>query len=270
MKNLPKHVLITGASSGLGEALAKNLAQQGINLTLCARREDRLQALKSELIKNTKSEILILPADVSSKISCEQLIEKSVAHFNGLDVFIANAGLGMWSRFRDIADPDQLRDLMQINYMGMVYGLFYALPYLRKSHGSMIAISSVQGAMPVVYHTGYVASKYAVNGFIETLRLEEPDVHFLLAMPAWIGGTELRSHALTGDAKTSIQVKKSHGQKVVSAKECAELILAALMAKKERLFIPQAYRYLPFVRNLMTTSFDRFVTKKVKGQLESE
>lgn len=263
-----KHVLITGASSGLGEAFAQSFAEKGYNLTLNARREDKLKALRDRLIQtNSSIDILLAPGDVSQKNTVADIVAQSMAHFSKLDVVVANAGQGMWSRFSDIKDPDELHDLMQLNYMGVVYSLFYTLPHLRQNKGSFVAISSIQGVIPVVYHTGYVASKYAVNGLIETIRLEEPDVHFLLAMPSWISGTELRSHALGGQGSHAIKVKTTHGKHATSTKDCAESIIHALLAGKDDVFIPNTYRVVPTLRNLFKSVFDKVVTNKVKGQL---
>jgi short-subunit dehydrogenase len=188
--------------------------------------------------------------------------------FSRIDTFVANAGVGMWSRFRDLEDPNLLQGVMQVNYMGVVYSLFYSLPHLRESRGSFIAVSSIQGTIPIVLHTGYVASKYAVNGLIESIRLEEPDVHFLLALPSWISGTELRSHALSGSKKDAVTVKNHHGKSAVPADECARHIIDALFAKKHSIFIPKKYALLPCLRQLLGTTFDKIVANKVKGQLK--
>ncbi|HXW53726.1 MAG TPA: hypothetical protein VEL47_06445, partial [Myxococcota bacterium] len=118
------------------------------------------------------------------------------------------------------------------------------------------------------YHTGYVASKYAVNGLIESVRLEEPDVHFLLALPSWISGTELRSHALSSDGSGAIRVKKSHGKSATTADDCAAQIVSAWKAKKPRIFIPKIYQCVPLLRDAFTKTFDRVVLSKVDGQLE--
>lgn len=267
---MPKfnNVVITGASSGLGESLAKKFAHLGANLTISARREDRLVKLRDSLIRiNPKIEICIVPADVAQKDACEHLVNESVKHFSELDVFVANAGQGMWSRFRDLSDPDQINDVMQTNFMGVVYGLFYALPYLRQARGSFVAISSIQGIIPVAFHTGYVASKYAVNGLIETIRLEEPHVHFLLALPSWISGTELRARALTGDAEDAIHVKLDHGKHAVSAQACAHQIIDGILKKKTEVYIPNKYRFVSLLRTLCKTKFDEVVLNKTKGQL---
>lgn len=264
------HVLITGASAGLGAALAVAAARKGANLSLAARRLDRLVELEQSLrTKFPEIKILAIKADVSDKKSVEELIANSVAHFGRLDCLIANAGQGMWTRFRDLSDPDQLKDLMQLNYMGVVYSAFYALPHLRKAQGSLVAISSVQGVIPVPYHTGYVASKYALNGFIDSLRMEEPEVNFLLALPGWIGGTELRSQALSSTGEGAIVVKTKHHRKVVSAEQCAERIIAATIKKQRQIFIPPAYGWVPLARCVLGVTVDKIIKAKVDQQLNT-
>lgn len=266
---MKKHALITGASSGLGQALAKELASRGYNLTLSARRLDRLEDLRDLLFKEHPGiDILVVPADMAEKSAVNDVVDQSIKHFSHLDVFVANAGQGMWCRFRDLSDPDQVNQLMQINYMGVVYGLFFALPHLRKAGGSFVAISSIQGTIPVAFHTGYVASKYAVNGLIETMRLEEPEVNFLLALPAWISGTELRASALSGQSDNAIQVNKKHGKSAVPAPTCATQIIDALERKSNEVFIPKKYKYVPWLRQLCKKTFDRVVMNKVKSQLK--
>ena len=246
-----KNIIITGASAGLGKALAYAFAALGANLCLAARRIELLHALKIDLQERYPNiKILIFKTDVKSQLSCERLLKESVKQFGSLDIFIANAGQSMWSRFRDLADPKEMQELMQLNYMGVVFSAFYALPYLRQSHGSFVAISSIQGALPVPFHSGYVASKYAVTGFIDTVRLEEPGVHFLLAMPSWIAGTELRAQALTGAAETSIVVKKHHAKNIMSAECCAEHIIKALTSRQDQIYIPKKYLYVSVLRHI--------------------
>lgn len=263
-----KNFLITGASAGLGSSLAMQIAKRGGYLTLCARRLGALKELET-LITNRYPgvQVICCETDVTDKNAMCHAVELSVARFGGLDVFIANAGQSMWTRFSDIEDPDRLKEMMDLNYMGVVNGAFYALPFLRTTGGSFVAISSVQGVIPVPYHSGYVASKYAVNGFIETLSLEEPQVHFLLAMPSWIAGTELRSHALTGTKAGSIEVNKSHGRSAMSSEECAERIIDGIEAKKGSLFMPGIFKVVPMLRNLFKKTVDGVIQQKVSGQL---
>jgi short-subunit dehydrogenase len=266
-----KSIIITGASSGLGKALALNLASQGAALTLAARRFELLEALQKNILERYKNtQILIVKSDVTSAKDSKELVQESIKFHKKLDIFIANAGQSMWSRFRDIAHPQELLNLMQLNYMGVVNGAFYALPYLQESKGSFVAISSIQGAIPVAFHSGYVASKYAVSGFIDTLRLEEPDIHFMLAMPSWISGTELRAHALTGSAQNSVVVNKKHGKHAISAESCALEILKALELRKNQIFIPKKYKYIPALRLFFGSLLDKIIQSRVKKQLRAE
>lgn len=263
-----KHYIITGASSGLGEALALELSALGANLTIAARRLDRLEALRQKIYAtNPKLSVLAVSCDVSKKADNEALVKKAAAHFGAIDGYIANAGKSMWTRFSDVKDPDELKDLMDLNYMGVVYGAFYALPLLRKKKGSFVAISSLQGSIPVPYHTGYVASKYAVNGFIDSLRFEEPELHLMLALPSWIAGTELREHAVVSEKKGAVKVQKSHNKTVISAKDCAHKIIDALKKRKTEIYIPEKYAYVPALRTLLKRTVDHIIKRKVESQL---
>jgi short-subunit dehydrogenase len=266
-----KNIIITGASAGLGKALAYSFAELGANICLAARRVELLHALKKDIQERYPAiQILIFKTDVKNQLSCERLLKEAVKQMGILDIFIANAGQSMWSRFRDIADPKEMQELMQLNYMGVVFNAFYALPYLRQSHGSFVVISSIQGVLPVPFHSGYVASKYAVNGFIDTLRLEEPDIHFLLALPSWIAGTELRAHALTGAAQESVIVNKHHSKKIMSAESCAQNIIRALKDRHDQVYIPKKYQYVSLLRQFFTKFIDRRIFARVKKQLRAE
>jgi hypothetical protein len=107
-----------------------------------------------------------------------------------------------------------------------------------------------------------------VNGLIETIRLEEPDVHFLLALPSWISGTELRAHALSGGGRDAIKVNTTHGKSAVSAEECARQIVYALKEREREVFIPRKFACVPLLRSVAKKTFDRVVMSKVETQLK--
>lgn len=264
-----QRILVTGASAGLGRALALQLGHNPNQFVLCARREPELLELKNALLKlNPENQVEISVGDISESSANQQAISLAKSAFNGLDIFIANAGQSMWSRFADIDDVSQIKKLMDLNFMGVVYGLHHALPQLKKSAGSFIAISSIQGAIPVPYHSAYVASKYAVNGFIETVRMEEPGVHFLEAMPGWIAGTELRSKALVAHKSSAIKVKTSHSKDIISADEVARLIMDAITLKKTTIYIPKGMKYLALARMVFPKTIDSIVKNKTDKQLK--
>ena len=264
-----KNVIITGASSGLGESLALQIASLGANLVICARNKENLLKTK-EQINNLYPLVKIktVIADVSLKEDNEKLVQEAINFLGSIDVFIANAGKSMWSRFVDIEDIDELKELMNLNYMSVVYASYYALPYLKKSLGSFVAISSIQGVLPVIYHTGYVASKHALNGFIETLKLEEPKIKFLLVMPSWIASTNLRKNALVSHLANAIKVQTKHSSKVITKEECAKQIIESLIKKEDFLYIPKKYKFIQYARVFCKNLVDKIVTNKVNSQLK--
>jgi len=264
-----KNIIITGASQGLGQAMAMLLAKDGANLVLCARSEENLQSVKDNILNNyPHTKIKILALDVCEKENNKILIEESLKFLGSIDIFIANAGKSMWSRFSDIDDPSDLLDLIKLNFMSVVYASYFSLEHLRKSKGSFLAISSIQALLAVPYHSGYVASKHALNGFIDTLRLEEPTINFLLAMPSWIAGTNIRNNALISHKQNSIKVNTKHNKNTISKEECAKIILNALANNKDYIFIPYKYGFIPMIKVFFRKIVDRIIINKTNTQLK--
>ncbi len=172
MKNAMKgkSVIITGASSGIGEAMAKVYAEMGAKVVLGARHEDKLRELV-EQIRAKGGEATYCVTDVTKAEDCKRLVETAVAAFGGVDILICNAGISMRAIFDDV-DLSVLHRLMDVNFWGTVYCTKYALPYLQASHGSLVGISSVAGLHGLPGRTGYSASKFAMTGFLETVRIE--------------------------------------------------------------------------------------------------
>lgn len=225
-------VIITGASSGIGREMAYQLAEQGAKLVLASRDANRLEEVAEKCRKY--SQAVVVPTDVSKKAECEGLIKKTVDEFGRIDVLVNNAGLTMWARFDEIKDLETIERIMQINYWGSVYCTYYALPYLKQSKGRIIGVSSLTGKTGVPTRTGYSASKHAMVGFFDSLRIELSDtgVSVTMAFPGFVA-TEVRERALGPDGKPMVQ-SKVHEDKVMSAEECARLInKAALLRKRE-------------------------------------
>ena len=166
-----KTVVITGASAGLGATLAVECAQQGARLVILARNAERLGAVAREC-EQLGSEVLTVVGDVAIAENGRRLVEAAIERFGRIDYLVANAGISMWTEFAAIEDVALFRKLMEVNYLGAVHCVHPALPHMKKSRGLFVAISSIQGQVGVPLHTGYSASKHALQGFCDALRME--------------------------------------------------------------------------------------------------
>eukprot|EP00013_Stygamoeba_regulata_P021054 CAMPEP_0177653490 /NCGR_PEP_ID=MMETSP0447-20121125/13765_1 /TAXON_ID=0 /ORGANISM="Stygamoeba regulata, Strain BSH-02190019" /LENGTH=307 /DNA_ID=CAMNT_0019156953 /DNA_START=149 /DNA_END=1072 /DNA_ORIENTATION=- len=171
-----KLVVITGASAGIGKSLALEYARQGARLVLAARRENELRKVAKlcENLSPLNLDVTIVKCDVSIEEDCKNLMDTAGALHNGrIDAIFLNAGISMGELFEDVKDVSIFRRLMDVNYHGCVYCTYYALPYLKKSeHGKIVVISSLAGKGPLPTRSGYSASKYALHGFFDSLRIE--------------------------------------------------------------------------------------------------
>lgn len=204
-----KVVLITGASSGLGQELAYIFAKNNYNLLLVARNKEQLEYTKSKCLEllNNNINIQVFVADLENLNNIDNLIKYTIDHFGRLDILINNAGLGMWQLNKDTS-LEQHKKIFDINYFAPIYLINNFLPYLQKTCGIVLNISSVQGFLAMPYHAAYVASKHALNGFIRTIRLEEPNIKFILHMPGWIDGTNLRKNAIGPEHKIGAKKRR--------------------------------------------------------------
>lgn len=156
-----KVVVITGASSGIGKALAEKFAAEGFDLVLAARRIDRLEELQKKL---SNVEVLPVKTDVTSIEDCQNLIDKAIEKFGKINILINNAGISMRASFEDL-ELDVLHKLMNVNYWGTVYCTKFALPHILKEKGSIVGVISTGGYIGLPGRTGYSGSKFAVRGF---------------------------------------------------------------------------------------------------------
>ena len=228
-------VIVTGASSGIGRALCLELAPQKANLVLASRDADRLEDVASEC-RARGAEALVVPTDVESKDACRTLIDRTVERFGGIDVLVANAGRTMWARLDEMKDLSLYEELMQTNYFGAIYPTFHALPHLKKSRGRIVVVSSVAGLTGVPERTGYSATKHALFGFFESLRIELQDTGVTVTMvaPDFVV-SEIHRRAIGPDGKPLGKSPLREG-KVMTAEECARRIVRAA-EKRQRLVI---------------------------------
>lgn len=225
-----KVVVITGASGGIGRALAEKFGHAGALLSICGRNEIALQETCTEL-RATGFRVLGVQADVASEADCRKFIEATLAEYGRIDVLINNAGISMRALFKDL-DVKVIEQLMQINFMGMVYCTRFALDALLKSKGSIVGISSIAGYRGLPARTGYSASKFAMNGFLEALRTEllEEGVHVLTASPGFTA-SNIRNSALSANGSAQGESPLDEG-KIMSAEEVADEIYKAVLQRK--------------------------------------
>lgn len=228
-----KVVVITGASSGIGRALAKEFASKGARLSLGARRTELLEQLQSEL---PASEILIHQTDVSNENDCRMLMEATINQFGQIDVLINNAGISMRALFEDV-DLKVIRQLMDVNFFGTVYCTKYALPYLLETKGSLVGVISIAGYIGLPGRSGYSASKFAIRGFLDTVRIEnlKKGLHVLVAAPGFTA-SEVRKSALTTDGSQQGETPRDES-KMMSSEECARHIVRAVQKRKRELIL---------------------------------
>ncbi len=245
MKN--KVVVITGASSGIGRALAKEFAIKGAFLSLGARRTELLEELQKEL---PSTEILISKTDVSDEENCRQLIENTINRFGKIDILINNAGISMRALFEEV-DIKVIKQLMDVNFYGTVYCTKYALPHLLKTRGSLVGVISIAGYVGLPGRTGYSASKFAIRGFLDTIRIEnlKKGLHVLVAAPGFTA-SEVRKVALTNDGSQQGETPRNE-EKMMSAEECAQRIVRAIEKRKRELV-------LTFVEGKLTVFLGKF------------
>jgi short-subunit dehydrogenase len=242
-----KIVVITGASSGIGKALAREYASRGDNLSLGARRIEKLEELKKEFPKNN---ILCIKTDVSKEVDCRNLIEKTIECFGRIDILINNAGVSMRALFQD-TDLEVIRQVMNINFYGTVYCTKYALPWLLESKGSLVGVISIAGHIGLPGRSAYSASKFAIRGFLDTIRTENirKGLHVLVAAPGFTA-TEVRKVALSADGSKQGETPRDES-KMMSAETCAQLIIKAIDKRKRALI-------LTFVEGKLSVFLNKF------------
>lgn len=257
-----KRIVLTGASSGIGAALAEQLAAEGARLALAARNEENLSA-----VANTCNELggqtLVVPTDVSELGQCQALIARTVEAWGGLDALFICAGISMWARFDEVTDISFFERLMAVNYLGAAYCTHAALPHLRASRGMIVVVSSSSAKTGAPLHSGYAASKQALHGFFDALRAEllGSGVQITLSVPLFVR-TAIRLHGYQGDGSHPATDPYDDTRSMSPEKAARITIKAAKKGKREvimTLELKAAAKLRPFLPGLI----DRIARKKV-------
>ena len=262
--NTRKTVIITGGSSGIGRALAHRFALEGFNVVVTGRDANRLSAVSTEL-ERIGAPNMCLQSDVSKEQDAIELVNETIRKFGSIDVLINNAGITMRALFADM-ELDVIRKVMDINFWGTVYCTKYALPHLLKSKGSVVGVSSIAGKNGLPGRTGYSASKFAMEGFLQSLRTEnlKMGLHVLVACP---GFTEsgIRQNALGADGSRQSESPRDE-KKMMSAETVADRIFIAVRNRKRDLVLTTQGRLAVWIGRLLPSLSDRLVFNHMSAE----
>lgn len=262
MKN--KVVIITGASSGIGKACAKEFANKGCKLAIAARNKPRLEELANQ-IDSSGERVLAVQTDITDENACRRLIEQTERKFGAIDVLINNAGISMRASFSEVK-TDVLKQLMDVNFWGAVYCTKYAMPHLLKSKGSVVGVSSIAGKKGLPGRVGYSSSKFALEGMLESLRVEylKRNLHVLTVCPGFTE-SDIRNKALTHDGnhqKESPRDEKS----MMTAEVVASQIFKAVAKRKREIILGRDGKLTVFLNKFIPALLDKMVYNHMKKE----
>lgn len=248
-----KIVVITGGSSGIGKALAEGALARGAKVAVCARNSEKLKS-----IFTPSDRLFCFQADVSIEADCKAFIEAVISMWGGVDVLINNAGISMRALFADV-DLSVIKELMDVNFWGAVYCTKYALPYIMKGKGIIAGVSSIAGYRGLPGRTGYSASKFAMQGFLEALRTEllYTGVHVMWVSPGFTASNirnVARSSNGTAQAETPLDESK-----LMSAEECARIIMDAVGKRKRTIVMTGQGKLAVWLNKLFPAFADKMV-----------
>jgi short-subunit dehydrogenase len=231
-------VVITGASEGIGRALALALAPERPRLVLAARNHERLAELALEA-GALGAECLVVPGDLAERTACEHLVAATLERYGRIDVLVANAGITMWCRFDELADLGIFERLMRVNYHSAVWLTHAALPALKTSRGRIVAVASLAGLTGVPERSGYAASKHAMVGFFDSLRIElaGTGVSVTVVAPDFVL-SRIHERAIGADGRPLGTSPMQQGR-IMTAEACARLIRDAVL-RRQRLLVTSA------------------------------
>ena len=265
-----KVVIITGASSGIGLAAARQFASEGANVVLAARSADKLQQTFCELSNRGQegSRFLAVPTDVSKEEDCKRLIESTIEKFGKIDVLVNNAGISMRAMFKDL-ELDVIRRLMDVNFWGTVYCTKYALPYLLETKGTVVGVISIAGFKGLPARTGYSSSKFAIYGFLDTLRIEhlKDNLNVLIFAPGFTA-SNVRFAALTADGTPQGQTPREEG-KMMSAETCAKKLTKAVYKRKSQVILTPIGKLTVYLNKFFPRWVDRLEYNYMKKEPDS-
>jgi len=262
-----KVVIITGGSSGIGKALAETFGARGSHIFITGRNKEELDKAVAEL-KQKGISIAGFQADVSVSGDNQKMAEEAIKLFGRIDILINNAGISMRALFGEL-DLAVVRKVMEINFFGVLYATQSCLPEIIRNKGSVIGISSIAGYRGLPGRTGYSASKFALNGFLEVLRTEllHSGVHVLTACPGFTA-SNIRKRSLTRDGSQQGESPRDENE-MMSAETCARHIYSATAKRKKILILTTQGKVTVFMNKWFPGWMDTLVYKAMAKEANS-
>lgn len=252
-----KVVVVTGGTDGIGRALVDELLGAGAKVATCGRNHDKLYQLQSEY---PSAALHTMVADVANENDCRRFIETTIKFFGGVDILINNAGISMRALLKDTT-TETIRKVMDINFYGAVYCTRYALQSIIERKGTIVGVSSIAGYRGLPGRSGYSASKWALQGFLESVRTEllNDGVHVMWVCPGFTT-SNIRNAALNKNAESHGETPMDE-EKMMSAEECATHILKAVRKKKRTLVLTFTGKRTVFLNKFFPGLADKLVHK---------
>jgi short-subunit dehydrogenase len=262
-----KIVIVTGSSSGIGLATATRFALMGSKVVLAARSYDVIQSV-AEALRTSGCDVHAIRTDVTIEDDCRNLIEKTIEKYGRIDILINNAGISMRALFKDV-NVAVMKRLFDVNFWGAVYCTKFALPHLVRSHGSVVGISSVAGIIGLPGRTGYSASKYALHGFLETLRIEnlKNGLHVLI-MCAGFTTSDIRKKALTADGTPQGYTPREE-EKMMTPEQVARAIYRAVKRRRNYRILTLEGKMTAMVKRIAPRILEHAAYLKMKNEPDS-
>lgn len=258
-----RRIILTGASEGIGRALALEFASRGARVALAARDRERLEILAQEC-RGRGGEAMAVPTDVTNQHDLEWLVTETVKTFGGIDMVVHNAGITMWSRFDALQDLSIFERLMEVNYLAPVRLTALTLPHLRQSRGLIVAIASLSGLTGVPERSGYAASKHAMVGFFDSLRIElaGSGVDVSVIAPDFVV-SEIHKRAIGPDGE-ALGASPMMQSKIMGAAECAARIVRAIGKRQRLLVMSRRGKWGRWLKLLAPALIDRIAARAIR------
>ncbi len=258
-----KVIWITGASSGIGEAVVYELAKKGAKLIISSRRKEELERVKGNCIERAQPNIRVLPLDLAQPSTLQLCAEAAIQVFGHVDILINNGGVSQRSLAKDTSIEVD-RTIMEIDYFGTITLTKFLIPhFIERKSGHYVTISSVLGLIGIPYSSGYAAAKHALHGFFDALRAElwkeSKNIHVMLVCPGWVR-TNGSINALKGDGSKLNKMEPTH-DRGMPPEQFAKKMIRAIESKKEQVYIGGYYEKLGIYLNQY---FPRMFSKIVR------